>query len=385
MTPTVSILGVGQTPVANYENLSLRGLAARACRAAMDDAGVDHVDAIFIGNMLSAELTGQSHLGPLIGSAVGDDPIESVTVNAACGSGGAVVRLASLAVASGAYDVVLALGVEKMVGRSKEAVTSALASAADFDREVSQGATFAALNALLMQRYMYEYNAIRLDFSVFAEVAHHNAVSNPNARLRNGCSLENYLTGKMVAEPVGLYDASPIADGAAAVVLGSERYARQQNKRVDIVGSACATDTLSLGQRRDPLWLRAIEESAHAALDQATLRHSDIDLLELHDAFTIMAALSLESSGFAPRGTAPKFAREQGIHRTGRLPISTFGGLKARGHPVGASGAYQIVEATLQLRGEAGENQVPSASVAMTQSIGGSGATAITHVLKRTA
>jgi acetyl-CoA C-acetyltransferase len=351
----------------------------------MDDAGVDHVDAIFVGNMLSSELTGQSHLGPLIGSAISDEAVECVTINAACGSGGAVVRMASLAVASGAYDVVLAVGVEKMVGRSKEAVVSALASAADFDREVSNGATFAALNALLMQRYMYEYNAMRLDFAVFAEVAHHNATSNPNARLRGGCTLENYLTARMVAEPVGLYDASPIADGAAAVVLGSGRYAAGNEKRVDIVGSACATDTLSLQQRGNPLWLQAVEESTHAALDQANLRHSDIDLLELHDAFTIMSALSLESSGFAPRGVATTFAREQGIHRTGRLPISTFGGLKARGHPVGASGTYQIVEATLQLRGEAGPNQVPDASVAMTQSIGGSGATAVTHVLQRTA
>jgi len=385
MIRNVSILGVGQMPVANHESLSLRNLAARACRAAMADAGVAHVDAIFVGNMLSHEMTGQSHLGPLIGSALSDGSTECVTVNAACGSGGAVVRLASLAVASGAYDVVLAVGVEKMVGRCRDAVIRALASAADFEREVSNGATFAALNALLMQRYMYEYNAIRLDFAVFAQVAHQNATSNPNARLRGGCSLEAYLTSKMVAEPLGLYDASPIADGAAAVVLGNDRHAARNEKRVDIVGSACATDTLSLQQRSNPLWLQAVEESAHAALDQAGLRHSDVDLLELHDAFTIMSALSLESSGFTPRGTGTRFAREQGVHRNGALPISTFGGLKARGHPVGASGTYQIVEATLQLRGEAGPNQVPSASVAMTESIGGSGATAVTHILKRTA
>ncbi len=385
MLRNVSILGVGQTPVANHEGISLKSLAVRACRAAMADADVGHVDAIFVGNMLSAEVTGQSHLGPLIGAAVSDDSVECVTVNAACGSGGAVVRQATLAVASGAYDVVLAVGVEKMNGQSREAVTRALASAADFEREVSNGATFAALNALLMQRYMYEYNAMRLDFSVFAEVAHQNAASNPNARLRGGCSLEDYLGSRMLADPIGLYDASPIADGAAAVVLCDESHAAKKKQRVDIVGSACATDTLSLQQRSDPLWLQAVEESVHAALDQADMRHCDVDLLELHDAFTIMSALSLESSGFTPRGTATRFAREQGIDRNGELPISTFGGLKARGHPVGASGTYQIVEATLQLRGEAGPNQVPSPTVAMTQSIGGSGATAITHILKRTA
>jgi acetyl-CoA C-acetyltransferase len=242
-----------------------------------------------------------------------------------------------------------------------------------------------ALNALLMQRYLYEYGTQRQDFAVFAEVAHQNAMSNPNARLREGCSREDYLLARMLAEPLGLFDASPVADGAAAVVLGRRRFGGRQDNIVDLVGSACATDTLSLQERDDPLWLEAVAESAHAALDQADLGHDDVDLFELHDAFTVIAALSLEASGFTPRGTAPQYARERGIHRRGALPISTFGGLKARGHPVGASGVYQVVEATLQLRGEAGPNQVRSPRVAMTQSIGGSGATAITHVLKRSA
>ena len=381
----VSILGIGQTPVGKHEHLSLADLGTAACRAAMADAGVDDVDAIFVGNMLSSEVTGQSHLGPLISAALDGGRRESVTVNAACGSGGAVVRQAALVVAAGAADVVLAVGVEKMTGIPGDVLTRALASAADIGLEVAHGATFVALNALLMQRYLYEYNALRLDFAVFAEVAHQNAVSNPNARLRDGCSREAYLTSRMLAEPLGLYDASPVGDGAAAVVLGNRRLARCQDKVVDLVGSACVTDTLSLQDRDDPLWLEAVAESTHAALDQADLRHADVDLFELHDAFTIVAALSLEASGFTPRGTAVRFAREHGIHRHGALPISTFGGLKARGHPVGASGVYQIVEATLQLRGEAGPNQVPSPSVAMTQSIGGSGATAVTHALMRSA
>jgi len=383
--PNVSILGVGQVPVAKHQGISIGELATRACRAALTDAGISDVDAIFVGNMLSSEVTGQSHLGPLVSAALGHGRRESVTVNAACGSGGAVVRQAYLAVASGAHEVVLAVGVEKMTGFPRDALTRALASAADFDREVSSGANFVALNALLMQRYLYEYNAMRLDFGIFAEVAHRNAISNPNARLRDGCSREDYLTSPMVADPLGLYDASPIADGAAAIVLGRRTHDSRQGPVVDLVGSACATDTLSLQERSDPLWLEAVEESAHAALDQADMRHADVDLFELHDAFTIISALSLEASGFTPRGTALKFAREQGIDRNGALPISTFGGLKARGHPVGASGAYQIVEATLQLRHQAGPNQVNSPTVAMTQSIGGSGATAITHILKRSA
>jgi len=384
MDRSVSVLGIGQTRVANHEGCSLRSLASEASRAALADAGLRGVDAIFVGNMLSNQTTGQSHLGPLVSSAIGNG-VESVAVNAACGSGGAAVRQAYLAVASGACEAALAVGVEKMSGLPKEELVRALASAADFQREVVNDASFAALNALLMQRYLYEYNAMRLDFFVFAEVAHQNALSNPNARLRGGCSLDQYLSSRMVADPIGVYDASPIADGAAAVVLTDSRLAAEKDKRIDLVGSACATDTLSLQERADPLWLSAVEESAHAALDQAGLMHGDVDLFELHDAFTIMAALCLESSGFTPRGTATTFAREQGIHLGGALPISTLGGLKARGHPVGASGAYQVVEATLQLRGEAGPNQVPDASVAMTQSIGGSGATAVTHVLRRMA
>ena len=384
MDRSVSVLGIGQTRVANHEGCSLRSLASEASRAALADAGLRGVDAIFVGNMLSNQTTGQSHLGPLVSSAIGNG-VESVAVNAACGSGGAAVRQAYLAVASGACEAALAVGVEKMSGLPKEELVRALASAADFQREVVNDASFAALNALLMQRYLYEYNAMRLDFFVFAEVAHQNALSNPNARLRGGCSLDQYLSSRMVADPIGVYDASPIADGAAAVVLTDSRLAAEKDKRIDLVGSACATDTLSLQERADPLWLSAVEESAHAALDQAGLMHGDVDLFEVHDAFTIMAALCLESSGFTPRGTATTFAREQGIHLGGALPISTLGGLKARGHPVGASGAYQVVEATLQLRGEAGPNQVPDASVAMTQSIGGSGATAVTHVLRRMA
>src|SRR5262245_12970769 len=159
----VSILGVGQTPVGNHETHSIRNLATRACRAAMADAGIHRVDAIFVGNMLASDVTGQSHLGPLLSSSISEDPVESVTVNAACGSGGAAVRQACLAVASGAYDVVLAVGVEKMSGLPKDKLTRALASAADFEREVTNDATFAALNALLMQRYLYEYNAMRFD------------------------------------------------------------------------------------------------------------------------------------------------------------------------------------------------------------------------------
>jgi acetyl-CoA C-acetyltransferase len=379
----VSVLGVGQTPVANHADSSITKLAVHAGREALEDAAVDDIDAIVVGNMMAGEITGQSHLGPLVAVALGFRGIESVTVNAACASGGAAVRNAYLAVASGTYDTVLVVGVEKMSGVSRDAVVRSLATAADAACEAACGATFVALNALLMRRYMYEFNAMRLDFATFAEVAHQHAMSNPNARFRGGLERADYLASKIVADPVGVYDASPIADGAAAVVLSAKGRGKSKTPAVDIIGSASATDSLSLQERDDILHLSAVEKSARSAFSQAGRGPEDVDLFEPHDAFTIMTALSLEACGFTPPGTSTDFAREAGVHRHGMLPICTFGGLKARGHPVGASGAYQIVEATLQLRGEAGPNQVPSARCAMTQSIGGSGATVVTHLLER--
>ncbi len=378
--PKVYALGVGQTPVAKHEGKTLKSLAVEACRQAMRDGDVSDVDAIFVGNMMSSQITGQAHLGPLVAAELTGRRIESVTVNAACASGAAAVRQAFSAVASGEYETVLAVGVEKMTAAAKSEVTRVLASAADYDREVTNEATFVALNALLMQRYLHEYHVTRDDFAVFSQVAHENAVSNPNARLRAGCTLQDYIDSKMISDPIGLYDASPTGDGAAAIVLSSRA---DPLKPIRLLSSACATDSLSLQERNDPLWLEGVETSTRVALDQADKNLDEIDFFELHDAFTIMAALSLEACGFTPRGTAIRFARKYGIDRNGELPISTFGGLKARGHPVGASGAYQLVEAVLQLRGEAGANQIRNRpSVAMTQSVGGSGATAITHVLE---
>ncbi len=381
----VSILGVGQTAVAKHENVPLQNLALSASRSALVDAGLSQVDAVFVGNMLASHVTGQSHLGPLLVSSLGGERVEGVTVSAACGSGGAAVRQAYLAVASGAYEVVLAIGVEKMTGVSKDLVTRLLATAADAEREVANGATFVALNALLMRRYMHQYKIPREAFSIFSEVAHQNATTNPNARLQKGMTSEQYFTSRMVSDPISVFDASPIGDGAAAVVLGRRRRAQSGAKVVDLVGSASATDALSIQQRRDPLRLEAAEASVGRALNQAGKTLREIDFFELHDAFTIMAALSLEACGLTPRGTATQFARDEGVHLGGAMPVSTMGGLKARGHPVGATGVYQIVEATLQLRGEAGANQLNSPSVALTQNIGGSGATVITHVLERTA
>jgi acetyl-CoA C-acetyltransferase len=235
-----------------------------------------------------------------------------------------------------------------------------------------------------MRRYMYEYRVRHEDFAGFALNSHANAVGNPNAMFRRAITLETFMDAGMVADPINLMDSSPMADGAAALVLCPTEQAREfSGNAVRIAASALATDSLSIHDRHDPLWLQAAQDSAQRAYRQAGVGPGDMDLFELHDAFTIMAALSLEAVGYAERGRGWQLAVDGDIRPGGRIPICTMGGLKARGHPVGATGAYQIVEAVQQLRGEAGDCQLPHARLAMTQNIGGSGSTIVTHILER--
>jgi acetyl-CoA C-acetyltransferase len=350
----------------------------------MRDAHLERADALYVGNMLSGEISGQAHLGPLIADFSGLRGIEAVKVEAACASAAAAFRQAFIAVAGGMHDIVIALGVEKMTDDVGSKLTAGLASAADADYEVIHGISFVALNALVMQRYMYENNLTREDFAEFSINAHTNGAGNPYARFQEPISKSAFLRSHMVADPIGLLDASPMADGAAAIILCPAEQAREFTDTVITVrGSAMATDSLSVYDRHNPLWLQAAEDSAYKAYRQAGLGPTDIDFFELHDAFTIMAALSLEATGFAEPGKGTWLAKDGEITRDGKLPISTRGGLKARGHPVGATGLYQIVETTQQLRGEAGKNQLPNVRIGMTQNIGGSGATIATHIFER--
>jgi acetyl-CoA C-acetyltransferase len=375
----VAILGVGQTPVAEHWELAIRDLAVDAGRAAMADAGVERVDAIYVGNMTSGSLNQQRHLGALVADHLGLWGVEAVKVEAACGSAGSAMRQGLVAVASGDIDAVLVIGVEKMTETGGRQTTAALTGAADADYEVIHGVTFVGLNALIMRRYMHQYGYSHGDFAPFAVNAHANASKNPNAMFHESISRRDYERGRVVADPINLYDASPIGDGSAALLLVPADKAPQA---VRVIGSAVATDTLAVHDRQDVLWLAAAEKSASSAYSQAGVGPEDIDLFEAHDAFSIMAALSLEAAGFAEPGQGVRLAQEGEIRPDGRIPISTMGGLKARGHPVGATGLYQLAEATLQLRGSAGAAQIEGARLAMTQNIGGSGATAVTHILQ---
>jgi len=378
----VSIIGIGQIEVGEHWGKSLRHLAGEAVLAAMRDASLEKADALYVGNMLSGELNGQGHLGALIADFVGLRGIEAVKIEAACGSGAAAVRMAYLAVASGLLDVVIAAGVEKMTDQATDVTTAALATAADAEYEVVHGTSFVSLNALLMQRYMYEYGVKHEDFAGFPITAHKNAANNPYAMFQKAISLETFKRAKIIASPINLMESSPIGDGAAAVILAPSDVARAfQPAAVRIAGSAIVTDSLAIHDRHDPLFLEAAAQSARKAYHQADVGPEDIDFFELHDAFSITAALSLEAAGFAERGNGAYLARDGEIALDGRIPICTMGGLKARGHPVGATGVYQIVESVLQLRGQAGKNQVKNARIGLAQNIGGSGATVITHIL----
>jgi acetyl-CoA C-acetyltransferase len=376
----VVIIGIGQTPVGEHWEKSLRHLAHDAIMAAMRDAGIETADALYVGNMLSGQLAGQEHLGALIADFIGLRGIEAMKVEAACASGAAALRVGLMAVASGMQDVVLVCGVEKMTDALSDEVTSGLATAADQEYEVSQGISFVGLNALLMRRYMYEYGVTKEQFAPFTVNAHRNGVNNPYAMFRSPVSESAYARAGMIADPINLLDSSPVCDGAACVVLAPASKYRAKAK-AQILASAVATDSLAVHDRRDPMTMDAVALSSQKAYAEARLTPADIHLFEAHDAFSIMAALSLEAAGFAPRGRAVDMARAGEIAIGGRLPVATMGGLKARGHPVGATGVYQIVEVVTQLTGQAGANQVQGATIGMAQNIGGSGATVVTHIL----
>ena len=380
----VAILGIGQTKIDEHWDLSLREIGGNAAFAAMQDAGIEKVDALFIGNMLSPLVSGQNQLGTFFSDWIGLWGQEAVKVEAACASGAAALRSGLMAVASGEIESALVVGVEKMTDKAGHDVTSALATAADADYELEQGISFVGLNALVMRRYMHEFGWKHEHFAPFSINSHANAMHNPFARLHQKINVEQFEKSSMVATPINLLDASPIGDGAAAaIIVPAEKVMSVKGRpRVVLAGSASATDSIAVHSRKDPMFLSAAYESSKRAYEMAGVTKDDIDIFELHDAFSIMAALSLEACGFAERGQGVRLGLDNEISPKGRVPVCTRGGLKARGHPVGATGMYQVVEVVQQLRGECGETQVDSAKIGMAQNIGGSGATIVTHILK---
>jgi acetyl-CoA C-acetyltransferase len=374
----VSIVGIGQVPVQKVYFQGLRWLGATAVRQAMADAGIDQIDALFAGNMLSDELQNQKHLAALIADEAGLPGIEALQVRAATATGAAALRMAYLAVASGEADLAVAVGVEKM---SEGAATPALAKALDARQEVVSGATLISKNADLMRLYIKRHNMPEDGLFNFAVNAHHNALTNPNALFHKKISARDVRQSRHIVYPIRLLDCSPICDGAAAVVLAPREEARAYtDKPVHILASSVATDRFRVNDRPNPLALEAARLSAQKAFRLANVNKQDISFYEVHDAFSIMACLLLEAVGFAESGAGWRLAAEKKIGLRGEIPIATFGGLKARGHPIGATAVYQTCEIVQQLTEQAGKNQVKNAEIGLLQSVGGAATTVLTHL-----
>lgn len=383
----VSIIGLGCTTVGEHWERGLRELALDAIQAAMADADIspDEIDALVIGNALAGQISHQNNLGPLIADYCGLRGIEAVRVEGAEASGGLALRQAGLMVSSGTAQTVLVLGVEKVTDMVGTARTSALATTLDAEYEAIQGATPTAMAALLMRRYMETYGLGLQHFEGFSINAHANGSKNSGAMFRNLIKAGRFAAAPMVAEPVNLFDSAPEADGAAALILTTATQAADHvAKPIRILSSAAATDTLNMTERDHILFLHAVNVAAGRAFERAGKTPHDVNLLELHDAYTVLSALQLEAAGFAAEGKGWTLAAEGRIGLDGDLPISTFGGLKARGNPLGATGVYQALEVARQLRQEAGDNQVPNRPrIGMTLNVGGLGSTAVAHILER--
>jgi acetyl-CoA C-acetyltransferase len=380
----IVIAGIGQTPVGEHWGTSLRDLAMEAVSKAQIDANGLVPEAIYIGNMLGPVLSHQAHTATLIADYVGLKGTEAAAIEASGASGGAALRMGFLAIASGLVNSVLVVGVEKVTDQTGPGVEAAIATALDSDYEAAQGLTPTAQAALLMGRYLHTYQPPRSAFGGFPIQAHANAASNPMAMFRSRVKESTYDQAGMVSSPLNLFDIAPAADGAAALVLTRKDLLPSNTGRrlVRISGSSISTDALALHDRPEPLEFKAARLSMERACRQAGILPRDADLFELHDAYSIYSALSLEAGGFAELGKGWELARDGEISLTGQVPVSTFGGMKARGNPGGAAGIYQAVEAVLQLRGEAGANQVNEARRAIIQNLGGAAATAVTHVLE---
>lgn len=377
----VAIIGVGMTKFGELWEQGIRDMFAEAAIKAMDDAGVKKIDSFYVGAMSSGLYTYQEHLSSLMADYMGQIGVPGLHVESACASGGSAVRAAFIEVASGMSDIVLAGGVEKMW--DVEDGTIVLATAADQEYEAYNGVTFPGLYAMIARVYMEKYGLTREELAQVPIKNHKHSVNNPNAQYPFEISLNDVLKSSMVADPLRLMDCSPITDGAAALILCPLDRAKEfTNKPVKIRAVGAATGPIALHDHKDLTRLEAVKLAADRAYKMAGLSPADISFVEVHDCFSIAEIIVAEELGFFEYGTAGKaIAEGQGTYG-GKIVINPSGGLKAKGHPVGATGAAQVIEAYYQLSGKAGSRQVPNAKFGMTQNMGGSGGSCIVHILE---
>ena len=367
------------TPFGSFPERNIEGLARDAGLECLEAADCDpaRVDALYVGNFAGPSFTGRNHLAPWIASGLGLSGVPAMRVEAACASSGAAFYQAWAAVAGGIHDCVLVLGVEQMSTATTDETADILAAAGDVDREAVHGATFPALFGLIAQRYLHEHGLDRECLAAVAVKNHANGARNPRAHMRKPITREKALEARMIADPLGLYDCSLISDGAAAVLITAEPWTRDP---VRVRGVGMASDRLALDQKPDVTTFPAVRKAAQRAYSAAGLVPADVSFAELHDCFTIAELIAAEDLGFFAPGQAAQATIAGETALNGRLPVNASGGLKSKGHPVGATGAAQIAEVFWQLRGEAGERQVADPEIGLTQNLGGSGATAVVGV-----
>lgn len=380
----VYVIGAGMTSFGELWDKSIRDLFVEASLQAIEGAGADHIDSLYVGSMSPGLFVGQEHLGAVMADYLAMNPIPATRVESACASGGVSFRQAYLEVASGASEIVLAGGVEKMTDGAD--VTEALATAADQEYEVYQGITFPGLFAMIARAHMHRFKTTREQLAAVAVKNHRNGAKNPNAQFRSELTLEQVMKSTMVSDPLRLLDCSPVSDGAAAVVLASADIAKKLKKnKVKVIASAQASDTIALHSRKDITTLGAVMHAAQKAYKMANIESSSVNLAEVHDCFTIAEIVISEDLGFFEKGKGGE-AVEKGLTaaKDGRIPINTSGGLKSKGHPVGATGIAQIIELYEQLSGQAKDRQVKNARIGLAQNMGGSGASCVIHILEAT-
>ncbi len=380
----VAIIGVGLTKMGELWEQSMRDLYVEAALGAIDDSGVDHIDSMYVGCMSGGLFTGQEHIGPLMADYLGQNPIPSTRVESACASGGLALRMGLIDVASGMNDIVLVGGVEKMTDVDGDDATYALATASDQEWEAFNGVTFPGLYAMIAVAHMNKYGTTSEQMAAVAVKNHDNGSKNPNAQFPMKITVDAVLNSVMVADPLHILDCSPVTDGAAACILcPAEMAAKLTGKQpVKILGSGHATGTIALHDREDFTTLEAVKGAAGQAYEMSGKGPGDIDVCEVHDCFTIAEIAVTEDLGFFEKGKGGPAAADGATAIGGKIPINTSGGLKSKGHPVGASGVAQAVEIVKQLRGDADERQVEGAKVGMTQNMGGTGASSVVHIME---
>ena len=378
----VAVIGVGMTKFGELWSKSIKDIFVEAALKAIENANVDHIDSMYVGSMSSGLFVGQEHLGAVMADYLGMSPIPATRVESACASGGIAFRQAYLEVASGASDIVLAGGVEKMTDGAD--VTESLATAADQEYEVYQGVTFPGLYAMIAHAHMHQYKTTREQIAAVAVKNHKNGANNPNAQFRGEISIDKVLSSTLVADPLRLLDCSPVSDGGAAVILCSMDTAKKFTKNpVRIKASAQASDTIALHSRKSFTTLNSVVSAAQKAYKSAGITPKDVNFAEVHDCFTIAEIVVSEDLGFFEKGCGGSAVAE-GLTSLegGKIPINTSGGLKSKGHPVGATGVAQVIECYEQLTGQAGKRQVKNAKIGLTQNMGGSGASCVINILE---